>query len=156
MAVETKWDLNDKTVEKLQTLIRYNLDSYDGFRECAEEVNDRRLAQLFRELAEERMQNAEVLQTHVEWNGEDAREEGGMAAAVHRAWINIRSNVNSDNAYAVLAEAERGEDYIKDAYEDVLKETSGSAMSDVLHQQYRGVKAGHDRIRDLRDSCKEE
>ena len=40
MTVETKATLNDKTIEKLQKLIRANIDAYDGFRESAEEIDD--------------------------------------------------------------------------------------------------------------------
>jgi uncharacterized protein (TIGR02284 family) len=53
-----------------------------------------------------------------------------------------------------LAEAERGEDHIKRAYEDVLTETAGSPMNGVLQVQYSQVKAGHDKVRDLRDAMK--
>jgi len=63
--------------------------------------------------------------------------------------------LSGGDAYAVLAEAERGEDQIKHAYEDVLQETAGSAMNDVLQSQYAIVKAGHDKIRDLRDAHKD-
>lgn len=156
MAMETKQNLDDSTISKLQKLIRYNIDSSKGFRECAEDVNDPALSQLFRDLAMEREQNSEVLQTYVEWNGEEAEDEGGIGAAVHRIWIGLRSRLRDDNSYGMLAEAERGEDYIKKAYEDVLQQDPGSAMSDLLHEQYRGVKAAHDRIRDLRDAAQDE
>ena len=36
-----------------------------------------------------------------------------------------------------------------------LKNTAGSAVNDVLTQQYAKVKAGHDRVRDLRDAMKD-
>ena len=60
--------------------------------------------------------------------------------------------MNGGDPYVILIEAERGEDHIKEAYEEVLKETAGSAMNDVLTDQYAAVKAGHDKVRDLRDS----
>jgi uncharacterized protein (TIGR02284 family) len=37
-------------------------------------------------------------------------------------------------------------------YEEVLKETAGSAVNDVLTRQYAKVKAGHDQVRDLRNA----
>jgi uncharacterized protein (TIGR02284 family) len=152
--METKIDLNEKTVEGIQTLIRYNIDSYDGFREAAEEISDENLATTFRTLAAERSELATELQNYVQINSEAPVDEGSAMAAVHRAWINVRSKLNGGSAYPVLCEAEKGEDYIKAAYEDTLKETAGSAMNDVLTKQYAQVKAGHDRIRDLRDAHK--
>lgn len=155
MALETKSTLEDKTVEKLQKLIRANIDSHDGFREAAEQIDDTKVASLFRNLAAERSRIAEELQTYVEWNGKEAEDDGSFSAGVHRAWLDVRSKLNSGDAYVILIEAERGEDHIKDAYEDVLKETAGSAMNDLLQSQYAKVKAGHDKVRDLRDAYKE-
>jgi uncharacterized protein (TIGR02284 family) len=57
--------------------------------------------------------------------------------------------------HAMLSEAERGEDYIKGKYEEILKGTAGSAVTDVLNRQYRAVKIAHDRVRDLRDTYQE-
>ena len=151
MSLETKANLKPETVTKLQDLIRINIDAYDGLRESAEEINDPSIATLFRELAQERSKLATELQDYVEWNGEEAIAEGSFAAGVHRAWINVRSKLNSGDPHVVLVEAEYGEDQIKDAYEEALKQTAGSAMNAILQKQYVHVKAGHDRIRDLRD-----
>jgi uncharacterized protein (TIGR02284 family) len=79
---------------------------------------------------------------------------GSWQAMFHRWWLDLRGSLSGGDAYAVLAEAERGEDKIKQMYEEVLKQTAGNPLSDVLHQQYIEVKKGHDRIRDLRDAAK--
>jgi len=152
MALETKTQLNDQTLDKLQKLIRANIDSYNGFHESAEELQDERLSTLFRTIGDERSAMASELQSVVEFNGAEAEEDGSVAAKTHRIWINIRAKLSGGDAHVILIEAERGEDHIKKAYEDVLKETAGSAMNDVLTKQYAKVKAGHDKIRDLRDS----
>lgn len=155
MNLETKSNLNESTIGGIQKLIRYNIDSFDGFREAAEDIEDASITSLFRELASERSELATELQKHVEYSGGDAEDEGSMMAAVHRTWISVRSMINGGDAYPILCEAEKGDDYVKAAYEDVLKETAGSAVNDVLTQQFAKVKAGHDRVRDLRDRCKE-
>lgn len=152
MSLETKTDLNDSTIQKLQKLIRANIDSYNGFHESAEEMDNTQLSMLFRELGDQRSAMASELQKFVEFNGEEAEDDGSVAAKTHRIWINIRAKLNGGDPYVILIEAERGEDHIKAAYEDVLKETAGSAMNDVLTDHYRVVKAGHDKVRDLRDS----
>ncbi len=154
MDIETKAHLSDDTINDLQTLIRYNIDSYDGFNESAEEIDDARIAQLFRDIANERSEFATELQNFVEYNGEEPVESGSIAAAVHRTWINVRSKLVGGEAYAVLAEAERGEDTIKAAYESILRDKPTGAMADVLQRQYLAVKRQHDKVRDLRDSYK--
>lgn len=154
MALETKMDLNEGTLAKLQKLIRGNIDSYNGFHESAEEIADSKLKALFKKIGDQRSAMATELQEYVEFNRKDAEDDGSVAAKTHRIWINIRSKLNSGDPYVLLIEAERGEDHIKEAYEDMLKETAGSAMNDVLTQQYTLVKAGHDAIRELRDAYK--
>jgi uncharacterized protein (TIGR02284 family) len=155
MSLETKTDLNEDTLDTMQDLIRINIDSRKGFEEAAEEIEDPSLRNLFLLLAGERDRQAEELQAYVELNHEDPVQDGSFAATVHRAWMKVRDALSSDDTYAVLAEAERGEDQIKSAYEKALKETAGSAMNDVLTQHYTQVKSAHDRIRDLRDAHKE-
>ena len=151
MAVETKLNLSEKTVAKLQDLIRINLDSEQGFQEAAKEINDVNVAGIFSSLATERSRNALELQDYVQWNGEKPRDEGSYAAAFHRTWVDLRAKLSGGDPHVLLSEAERGEDQIKQAYEDALKDTAGSAMNDVLTRQYSNIKAGHDRIRDMRD-----
>lgn len=151
MSVETKTSLKSATISKLQDLIQINIDSEKGFREAIEQIQDSRLTGVFAELSAQRSQNATELQDYVQWNGEKPRDEGSYAAAFHRTWMDLRSKLSAGDAHVILSEAERGEDSIKKAYEEALKETAGSAVNDVLTRQYANVKAGHDRIRDLRD-----
>ena len=54
--------------------------------------------------------------------------------------------------HSILAECERGEDVIKNKYEDLIPKIAGSPVTSLLNQQYAQVKAAHDRIRDLRDA----
>ena len=96
----------------------------------------------------------EQLQNYVEWNGKDAEDDGSVMAAMHRIWLDVRALFSDGDSYSILAEAERGEDEIKEAYEEVLKDTAGSAMNDVIQAQYVRVKKQHDQIRDLRDAFK--
>lgn len=152
MSLETKTDLQENTIAKLQKLIRANIDSYNGFHEAAEEIADTQLKTLFKQMGDERSLQASELQKYVEFNGEEATDDGSVAAMTHRIWVAIRGKLNGGDPHVILIEAERGEDHIKAAYEDALKETSGSAMNDVLTEQYRAVKVGHDKIRNLRDA----
>ena len=154
MALETTTTLEDSTVETLQDLVKLNIDSRDGFREAAEKVERFDLASEFRKFAEERDRQAEELKVFVELNNETPPAEGSYAAALHRCWINFKNALAGDDVLAILQECERGEDVIKDAYENALKETAGSAVNDVLSTQMRQVKAVHDHVRDLRDARK--
>lgn len=152
MNVETKLTLSDTAISKLRDLIRINVDSYNGFAEAAESINNESIADLFREFARQRAEFASSLKRIVSLNDEEPRVEGSLSAAIHRLWIDVRSMLSGGDAHAILSEAERGEDQIKAAYEEALKETAGSAANDILTEQYAAIKEGHDRIRGLRDA----
>ena len=149
---ETTHNLSSTTVDKLQDLLRVNIDSEYGFRNAAEQVDDVALRRIFRQFADERQNNAGELKQFVEYNGATPVQDGSIMAALHRTWIDLKAALSSNDAKAVLNEAERGEDHIKHMYEDVLTETAGSAVHDVLQHQYVKVKAAHDVVRDLRDA----
>lgn len=155
MAMETTTTLKPETLEALQELIQINIDSRDGFLNAAEQVEQVHLRELFATLSVERESQATELQQFVQANAEQPRREGSVAATLHRGWMSIRASLESNDAHAALAEAERGEDQIKGRYEELIRETAGSAVNDVLVRHYSQVKTAHDRIRDLRDSWKD-
>ena len=150
--METVSTLTEDTIKGIQNLIEINIDSSKGFEEAADKIDNADIANLFRQCGRERDQYASQLKSIVLVNGEEPEDSGSLKATAHRWWLNIRGTVQGGDEHAVLAEAERGEDAIKHRYEDTLKETAGSAVNDVLQQQYAGVKARHDQIRDMRDA----
>jgi uncharacterized protein (TIGR02284 family) len=152
MAVRTIDDMSTETVNKLQDLVRINIDSAKGFEEAAEKLDNLTVAESFRRLAEERRLQANELGNYVRRNDEEPPTEGSYLAAFHRCWMSFRQSLGGDDS-TVLSEAEAGEDQIKEAYEDALKETAGSPVNDVLTRQYADVKAAHDHVRDLRDAA---
>ncbi|MEQ8764397.1 MAG: PA2169 family four-helix-bundle protein [Planctomycetota bacterium] len=151
--MESAGKLNDKTVENLSDLAEINLDSAKGFRKAAEAANGS-LPNLFLRFAPERERFAEELNAILRANGSKPETSGSWQAKVHRWWMDMRASVQSNEEHAILAEAERGEDSIKGAYEDALKHNPGSAVSDLLHRQLRSIKAAHDEVRNMRDSAK--
>lgn len=151
--VETTSTLSEKTQSRIQQLVQINRDSASGFREAAEAVAEKSLASDFRVWAADRTRQANELATYLQDETEIPEEESWLAS-LHQTWLKLRAAMSSGDAYAVLAEAERGEDQIKEKYEEVLKDTAGSAVNDILQRQYASVKAVHDRVRDMRDACK--
>lgn len=150
--LESKTNLRDDTIKGLQSIIEINLDSSKGFAQAADKVENRDIAMYFRRCGARREQFAQELQQVIALNGEKPETSGSLAGAAHRWWIGIRGAVQNGDEHAMLAEAERAEDAIKERYEKVLKETAGSPLSATLHQQYISVKQDHDTIRDLRDA----
>ena len=149
--METKIELDSVTLAKLHDLVPIYVESDEGFTEASKEIKDKTIAALFLDLASQRKSNAEELQEFIAWNGEKTEVKGFYIAVMHRAWIVLRGMISGGDSYAILSEAERGEDAIKGAYEDAMPSVSRNAVYDVLSRQYVRVKADHDRIKSLRD-----
>lgn len=152
--MESKLNLNSETIEALQDLIEANIDSAAVLREAAEAIDHEAMTPLFKRVAKDREAHTTELQRYVRLNQEEPNDDGSVAGTLRKQWLKLRSAINSGDATVVLSEAEAAEDVIKGKYEDLLKETAGSAMNDVLMRQFREVKYHHDLIRNLRDASK--
>ncbi|MGN6544082.1 MAG: PA2169 family four-helix-bundle protein [Aureliella sp.] len=157
MAMHAKSNLDRRTALSLRQLAQLNIDSRDGFDYAAERIEEDtpEIAQRFRELSDERARFAEQLDTLLLNSGEDAPEEGSWVASMHRTWMNVRDMLaDQPDIYAVVAEAERGEDVIKQAYEEAAREVSGSVAA-LINEHYAAVKLAHDSVRNLRDRLRD-
>ena len=85
--------------------------------------------------------------------GGDPETTSSTAGALHRGWINIKSLVTGQDDAAILNEAERGEDVAVNAYKKALEETLPANVQTIVQQQSTDVKAGHDKVRDMRDAA---
>ena len=146
--------LSESATRTVQDLIRLNIDSAEGFTASAEMIEDPALAAKFRQYAADRQANAEELKATVAYNGEEPAEGGTATGTLHRWWLELRGKVTKGSTHQILTEAERGEDSIKHRYEAALKEVSATAVSNLIAEQYSGVKATHDAVRDLRNATK--
>ena len=92
---------------------------------------------------------ARELQDEVRRLGGDPDTSGSASGALHRGWINIKSVVTGKDDASIIAEAERGEDAAKKAYDDALRaELSGTAQT-LVQQQRAHVHGTHDHVRAL-------
>lgn len=151
MTLETKSTLSEETIGNIQELIKINVDSRDTFQELADNTGNASVAIMFRELASERNRNVAELESLINFNGKQPDESGTVVGAYHRILINLRSALGAGTT-TMLNEAESAEDNIKSRYEDILKRDPASAAGDVLHRQYAGIRAAHDRVRSIRDA----
>jgi uncharacterized protein (TIGR02284 family) len=141
----------------LNTLIATTLDSADGYRKAAEKAENERYRSLFLEFAGERERCVRQLQDEVRQLGGNPEDDGSILAAAHRAFLSLRDAVTGSDDRSVIAEVERGEDYIKNKYETALESgnLSGSAEQ-AVRQAYQSVREGHDRVSQLKHSLEGE
>ena len=144
--------MDDKITSQLNELIETSKDGENGFRKAAQDTKDAELVQVFSRGAERCAQGARELQDLVRSLGGDPDRTGSTAAALHRGWLNVKEAVTGRDDKAILEEVERGEDYAKARYRDVLQQQNLPAnVKAVVERQYQGVLANHDKVRNLRD-----
>ena len=145
--------LNEHDVTVLNSLITTTIDSANGFERSAEDADARQFADMFRQFAQERRQVVGQLQERVRTLGGTPNDDGSLKADVHRRWVDLRDALTGGGDKEVIAEVERGEDYIKDKYESALKDTDLTPETlALIREGYQSVRAGHDRASAMKHS----
>jgi uncharacterized protein (TIGR02284 family) len=143
-------------ISTINGLIETLKDGQEGFRQASAAVKDSQLKSLFSEYSLQRSKFAGELQDQAISLGENHPENTSSAAgAMHRAWINLKAAITSQDDRAILAECERGEDSAVSEYKKAMEERElSSPIRDTISRQYTDVKSAHDCIRELRDAAK--
>ena len=144
---------DDKTISTLNNLIETCKDGQEGFKQAAEGIQRSDVKSVFYELGQQRAKFAGELQGLVREMGGDPETTSSTSGALHRGWINIKSAITGKDDAAILNEAERGEDVAVNAYKKALEENLPANVQTVVQQQSTEVKAGHDKVRGLRDAA---
>jgi uncharacterized protein (TIGR02284 family) len=141
---------HDHQLRVINGLIETTIDSVEGYREAAREVQNSTFRTLFERRASERQAAVAGLQAYVVSQGGKAEDEGTILASAHRVFVDLRASLTKGDE-AVVKEVERGEDHIKHKYEDALKdaELAGSAR-DTVDKAFASVRAGHDEMSRLK------
>jgi uncharacterized protein (TIGR02284 family) len=141
------------TTTTLNTLIATLLDSVEGYQKSAGDVDNPRFAEMFNDRARERQAAAAKLQAAVASAGGNPEDDGTVMGAVHRGFQSLREAVSTRDDKAIVAEIERGEDYLKEKFEAALDHTdlTGDARAAVT-DAWQSVKAGHDEMSALKHS----
>lgn len=140
----------------LEDLVETLEDGRAGFQKAGEllsETGNNDLADQMRRFASQRAQFAAELRDLAGSKGWDIDEEGSAGAALHRAWMTLADMATGEDAHAVLAVAEQGEDHAVAEFEEALgRDDLPAEVRSVVARQSQEVKAAHDKVRALRDS----
>jgi uncharacterized protein (TIGR02284 family) len=145
---------NERIVNMLNGLIDISRDGMEGFKTCADDVNDPSLRMYFQNRAQGCLEAVRDLSAEVRKYGGDPDTSGSAAGALHRAWVDIKAAISNNDNAAVLEECERGEAAALIAYENALREEMPGDLRALLEKQYEGARINHDRIRQLRDTAR--
>lgn len=145
---------NENAVSTLNNLIETCKDGEEGFRKAAEGLKDPQVKTQFLAYSRQREQMVRELQQEVRRLGGDPEKSGSLSGSMHRGWINIKSAVTGKDDGAIIAEAERGEDVAKAAFEKAVEGELPPATRALVQQQSVMVHEAHDRVRALEKMAK--
>lgn len=141
---------DNHSVSKLDDLIVTLIDSVKGYEHSAEKAEAGRFKDFFLEMARDRRAAVTVLQAASRAEGGTPADEGSMAGTVHRRLEDLRVAFGGGDS-AVIKEVERGEDYLKEEFDRVLKDERMSAPAmGAVRQAYESVRRGHDQASALK------
>jgi uncharacterized protein (TIGR02284 family) len=141
----------DTDISTLNSLIATTIDSVTGFEDSAQNIDNERLRQIFRERADERNQIVDDLRAEVRRLGGNPEDSGTFLGKAHQRYEDLKAAITGRDEKAIINEIERGEDYLKGKFETVLNqgEISGETRS-VVERAYQSVRSGHDQISSLK------
>ncbi|AXT53056.1 MULTISPECIES: PA2169 family four-helix-bundle protein [unclassified Aquimarina] len=143
---------SEKVGNKLNDLLEKTYDAEKGFKKAAENSNHSGLKNYFNQKAQERYDFGHELKTELTSVGQEIEKGGSIAGSAHRAWMDVKSFLSSDNEESMLEEAIRGEKSALEEYNDVLSETTlPPTTQTVLTQQKNKILQGLSSIKRLED-----
>lgn len=142
---------NDKAISVLNNLIQTCKDGELGFKTAAEGLKRSDIKSKFVEYSRQRADMVRELQSEVRALGGDPEKSSSVSGSLHRGWIDIKSAITGKDDHGIVAEAERGEDSAKAAFEDALKEPLPASTQTLVQRLAARVRQAHDDVRNLRD-----
>ncbi|HEX5776221.1 MAG TPA: PA2169 family four-helix-bundle protein [Caulobacteraceae bacterium] len=138
-------------VHVLNSLIETTIDSVDGYERAAREAKNPEFRRIFEERAFERRRVIDDLRQEVTRMGGEVEDDGSMLAKAHRSFLKIRDAVAGGDDKQVIAEVERGEDFIKNKYEVAMRDDELTMPArETVTRAYDSVKSGHDQMSALK------
>ena len=136
--------------DALEALAKLARDGELGYRTVANDAKDADLQQLFTDLARQRGEIADELETQVRRHGGRPPQQGGaMAGSAHRMFVDLKSALSGGNRRAILSEAARGEGVAEAAYDAIKRIPLPEDLKAVIQHQHDAVKQARDRVRQM-------
>ena len=146
----THHDHSDE-INTLNTLIATTIDSVTGYEDSAQNIDNERFREIFRQRADERQRVAEELRGEVRRLGGDPEDSGSFMGKTHQRFEDLKAAVTGKDEKAIVNEVERGEDYLKEKFETALNSDTLSGESrSVVERCYQSVRSGHDQMSQLK------
>ena len=138
-------------ISTLNTLIATTIDSINGYEDSAQNVDNQRFREIFRQRANERQQVVEELRAEVRRLGGNPEDDGSFMGKAHQRFADLKAAITGRDEKSIINEVERGEDYLKSKWQSALQ--SGDLHGpthNLIERCYQSIKAGHDQMSNLK------
>src|SRR5689334_22411962 len=142
---------HSETISMLNTLIATTIDSVTGYEESAQNIDNERFREIFRQRANERQQIVEDLRSEVRRLGGNPEDDGTFMGKAHQRFEDLKAAITGRDEKAIINEVERGEDYLKEKWQAALQSGNlDGETHDLVERLYQQVKSGHDQMSQLK------
>jgi len=142
---------NSEAISTLNTLIATTIDSITGYEDSAQNIDNNRLREIFRQRASDRQEVVQQLRSEVRRLGGNPEDDGSFLGKAHQRFEDLKAAVTGRDEKAIVNEVERGEDYLKEKWQAALQSGDLDGEShDVVERCYQSIKAGHDQMSQLK------
>ena len=125
-------------IRELNALYQLMADGRKGYMEAAEQAEDPRISNLLTQLSGRRNELEKRLGHEIRrFKHDDRTQEGTLKGVLHRAWIDIRDAMSRSDDASILAECERGENYLLERMDTVAKDHDVAPESRALVAELR-------------------
>lgn len=140
-------------ISALNTIITTLYDGENGFKEAAEEIDNASLASRFLTISRQRYDFGHEIKPFIKSLGGEVDKGGSTTAVLHRAWINLKSAIASNDEAAILDECIRGEESALKTYQNVIiNENLPSSARDVLKRHLDTITSSLAEMRRLSEA----
>src|SRR5438445_5306235 len=142
---------HSEAISTLNTLIATTIDSITGYEDSAQNIDNERFREIFRQRANERQQIVEQLRSEVRRLGGEPEDSGSFMGKAHQRFEDLKAAITGRDEKAIINEVERGEDYLKEKWQAALQSGSLHGEShDLIERCYQSIKSGHDQMSQLK------
>ena len=149
----------EKAIAVLNSLVEINNDRIEGYETASKETEEADLKTLFFHLSQTSLTcKRELVYEIRKLGGTPIEESTTTSGKFYRVWMDIKAAFTGNDRKAILNSCEYGEDVAVDTYHDALtnnREYLSSDQQTMLTKQHLMIKAGHDKIKALRDALVE-
>jgi uncharacterized protein (TIGR02284 family) len=142
---------HSESITTLNTLIATTIDSVTGYEDSAQNIDNERFREIFRQRADERQKVVEELRSEVRRLGGDPDDSGSFLGKAHQRFEDLKAAITGRDEQSIINEVERGEDYLKEKWETALQSGNLDGQThEIVERCYQSVKQGHDQISQLK------